>query len=192
MLLRCALAGCLCLVFSGCASPYHRDQLALFGGLTGAAIGTAASNGNDNAPENAIVGALAGTFTGAVVGDHLDAVEARNQALIQQQLGRRLAGSVSLQDVIALSQAGLSDQVITTHIAHHGLARPLVARDLITLKQNGVSDPVIAAMQSPPVSASAPQPVIVEEHIHNWHGPPAHRHCRPPGSRVHWGVTFGN
>ncbi|MFP6659529.1 MAG: hypothetical protein VB853_15200 [Pirellulales bacterium] len=186
----------LCITAGGCASSYHRDQLALFAAFSGAAIGSAASNGNDNVAENAVVGGLAGALTGAVIGDHLDAAEARNQALIERQLGRRLSGSVTLKDVIALSQAGLSDQVITTHIAHHGLARPLTTQDLITLTQNGVNNAVIAAMQSPPVPPAPPRPVIVDEHFHNWHGPhhsiPLHLHGGPRRSRVHWGVSLGN
>ncbi len=188
------LSSCLIVTGAdGCAS--HRDELALFGGLSGAMVGAGLSKGGKNAPENAALGAAVGAVTGAVVGDHLDEVEARNQALFEQQLGRRLSGTVSFADVIAMSQAGLSDQVITTHIARHGVAKPPSAEDLIMLKQNQVSDAVIQALQAPPITAAPPAPVIVEEHyIHGApyrpYGPPRHYYPRRP--HAHWGISFSN
>ena len=180
----------------GCAS--HRDELALFGGLSGATIGTALSKGGKNAPENAALGAAVGAITGAVVGDHLDEVEARNQALFEQELGRRLAGTVTYADVISMSQAGLTDQVITTHIARHGVAQAPSAADLIMLKQNQVSDAVIQALQAPPISSVPPPgaPVIVEEHY--IHGAPYRPYCPPRHHyyhrqpHAHWGISFSN
>ena len=198
----------------GCQAPYYQQQgqhqnrngMALFGGLAGAGIGAALSKGNSNTGENALLGAALGAVTGAAVGNAVDEVEARNQALFQQHLGSQLTGSTSINDVVSLSQAGLGDEVICTHIARHGVARSLSAQDLIVLKQSGVSDKVINAMQAPPprpsVVAPAGQPVIVEEH---YYAPPPYpwfhyrqhhrRHFHPhrrPRPGVSWGVTFGN
>ena len=191
----------------GCQSPHYgqnrnRNDLALFGGLAGAGIGAALSKGNSNTGENALLGAAVGALSGAVVGDHMDEVEARNQTLFQQHLGRQLAGATTIEDVIALSQAGLGDDVIRAHLVRHGIARPLSTQDLILLKQQGVSDGVIQAMQVPPrpaVTSTLHTPVIVEEHYHA--GPPFpyfyHRHyprrrCFGPRPGFSWGVSFSN
>lgn len=180
---------------AGCRSPYHSDRLGLFGGATGAGIGAAIGEANGRPAEGALIGAALGSLTGVAVGDHLDEVEARNQQAIQAQLGRPLAGAATIEDVTAMSSAGLSDEVIRTHVAHHGIARPLTAQDLIALKQQGVSDGVINTMQSPPPRPAPVHtrgPVVVEEHFYGppapWCGPRRFHHHRPG---VHWGVSFG-
>ncbi|MEW4453658.1 glycine zipper domain-containing protein [Bremerella sp. JC817] len=183
----------------GCRSPYHQDQLGLVGAGTGALAGAAIGSASGHTAGGAIIGGLVGATAGSAVGAHMDEVEARNQALFQQRLGRTLEGQTTYDDVIAMSKAGLSDQVITTHIRRHGMAQIPSAGDLIFLKNNGVSDVVISTMQNPPVevvTAPAPRTVIVEEHHYGpYWGPDWHhhhyRHCRPrPG--VHWDVQFGH
>ena len=201
-------SGILIVLFSGvgCQTPYHQNQnrndLALFGGLTGAGIGAALSNGNSNTGENAVIGAALGALTGAAIGNQADEIEARNQVLFQQHLGRQLAGATTMKDVVSLSQAGLSDDVIRTHIARHGVSRQLSTQNLIAMKQQGVSDAVIQAMQAPPVVdvvSASDAPVIVEEHYHA--GPPfpwfhyRHHHrprCYPRTPGFNWGVSFSN
>ena len=119
-------------------------------------------------------------------------------------MGRKMAGSVTVTDVISMSQAGLSDDVIRTHIGANGVAHRPQVQDLITLRSAGVSDAVIQAMQqTPPPRLAAPPPpvahppVIVEEH--HYIAPPYppfgpyHRFGHPPRRRgVSWGVTFSN
>ena len=197
---------------AGCQGPAYqygqhqnRNGMALFGGLAGAGIGAALSNGNSNTGENALLGAAVGALTGAAVGNAVDDVEARNQALFQQRLGRRLAGATTINDVISLSKAGLGDEVIRTHLARHGMSQPLTTQDLIVLKENGVSDTVINAMQNPPVPrdiAAKQQPVVIEEHYHSappfpwfqYHHHRGRRHYYPHRRRsgVSWGMTFSN
>lgn len=152
------------LAATGCQSPFYADRLAALGGLTGAATGAAIGSKSGNAAEGAVVGAAVGAVTGGAVGDSIDQDIARNQALIEKQLGRRMAHQVTNADLIAMSQAGLSDQVIITHIQAHGVTKPPTAADLIRLNQQGVSDAVLEAAQN--VSKNAPVitgPVIVEE-----------------------------
>ena len=203
-----AVALLVCLI--GCQTPtaYRSRQntrdFSLFGGLAGAGLGTALSNGNSNTGENALLGAALGALTGAAVGSHMDDVEARNQALFEQHLGRQLAGAVTKDDVISMSQAGLSDEVIRTHIARHGIARPLTTQNLIELSQQGVSDGVLQAMQAPPIPRIPPSsqaPVIVEEHYYGgphflptWSPHYGHQqHCYPhPRPGFSWGLSFGN
>ena len=188
----------------GCRSPYHQDQLALVGAGTGALAGAAIGNASGHTAGGAIIGGLVGATAGGAVGSHMDEVEERNQALFQQRLGRSVEGATTFQDVIAMSGAGLSDQVITTHIRRHGVAQVPQAQDLIYLKSNGVSDTVITALQSPPptevVQTMAPPPrtVIVEEYHYGrpyWGPPPRryyHHHHRPRPPGVSWGVSFSN
>ena len=95
-----------------------------------------------------------------------------------------------------MTQAGVNEEVIATHVRHHGLARPLATNDLIYLQNNQVSARVIRAMQEPPVQ----QPVIVQGGpppvvVHEYYGHPCgyhywghhHHHHRP---RVGVGFTY--
>jgi len=203
---RLALVLGLAIVLSvvGCQSPYHADRGALFGGLTGAGAGAIIGDAVGNAGAGTAIGAGLGALTGAAIGQEMDDIEAKNRAMIEQQLGRRIAaGSVTKDDVIAMTNAGVDDELIVNHVQAHGAAGPLSAADLIFLQQQGVSTRVIKAMQAPPpqppvVSGPAPQPVIVEEHHYGspYWGPPYyyrnyHRHRRPP-PRVGWGISISN
>jgi hypothetical protein len=196
---------------SGCQSPYRSDQGALAGGLLGAGTGAIVGSAVGNAGAGAAIGAGVGALSGALVGNELDQMDARNRAMIAQQLGRQApVGAASVQDVVAMTRAGVNEELIVNHVRIHGMAAPLQAPDLIMLQQQGVSTRVIAAMQAPPVLVQqapvayqgtptpvvyqqpAPQPVIVDPY---W-GPPwncgyyyryPHYH---PGPRL--GVTIGN
>ena len=195
-------------ILSGCRSPYRSDRGALFGGLTGAGVGAIIGNQSGNAGPGAAIGAAVGSLTGAAIGDELDHIEAANRAAIEQQLGRQVRpGAVSMEEVIAMSQSGVGERLIVTHIQSHGIATIPTSGDLITLKQAGVPDGVVAAMQNPPaprvqaVPVAAPTPVIVEEHHYGWpgwHSPPrrhhhhGHRRGHRRGHNLHWGVTVGN
>jgi len=198
---RCGLLFCLALLSLGChASPYRSDQGALFGGLLGAGTGALlADAAGGSAGTGALIGAGAGAITGAIVGDELDQIEAQNRAQIEAQLGRQLAaGSVRLDEVVAMSKAGVDEGLIINHIHAHGVERLPTTDDVIFLSQSGVSTNVIKVMQTPQPrvvrasAAPAPPPVIIEEHHygypacyprHHWHG------HRPP-HRFNWGFSF--
>jgi hypothetical protein len=180
---------------SGCRSPYHADQGALFGGLTGAGVGALVGNATGHTGAGAAIGAGVGALTGAAVGGALDDIEARNHAEIEARMGRPPGpGAVSIEDVIAMTQAGVSEEVIATHVRNRGVVRPLQTGDLIALQNNHVSARVVRAMQEPPVQQpvvvqGAPPPVVV----HEYYGPPYgyypyyHRPCPP---RVGFGFTY--
>jgi len=193
---------------SGCESPYHADRGALFGGLTGADVGALIGDASGNAGAGAAIGAGLGALTGAAVGAEMDQMEARNRAMIEQQLGRRVApGAVTIGDVVTLSKAGVDDELIVTHIQKNGMVAPPQTHDLIYLNEQGVSTRVVKAMQAPPprpvqqatVVRPAPPPVIVQEH---YYGPPPYYWSRPyrhqryryrhrrPG--VSWGLSLSN
>ncbi len=186
----------------GCRSPYHADQGALGGGLLGAGAGALVGNAVGNTAGGAAIGAGLGALTGAAIGQGMDEVEANNRAMIEQQMGRALpVGSVSMNEVIAMSQAGVDDSLIVTHIRSNGMVAPPQSGDLIALKQQDVSPQVISAMQAPPPQPRqvvvqpppAVRPVIVEEYHY---GPPCwgprygyrHRYRHRPGAHVHWSV----
>lgn len=190
---------------AGCRSPYYADHGALAGGLVGAGAGAAIGQHNGNALAGAVIGSAVGAITGNAVGESIDEDIARNNAIIEQRMGRQFSGAVTTTDVVAMSQSGLSEEVIVTHIRANGMAQRPQAGDLIALKNQGVSDRVINAMQQPPVPRvsqpvyAAPPPVIVEEHYYGrpYYGPPPgywrhhhhghHRHHRPG---VSWGFSF--
>jgi outer membrane protein with glycine zipper len=191
---------------SGCHSPYYADRGALFGGLTGAGVGAVVGDAAGNAGAGAIIGSAVGALTGAAVGENIDADLARSKAEIEARMGRQMQGAVTPQDVIAMTQAGLSDDVITTHIRANGMAQPLAVGDLIGLRNMGVRDSVINAMQQTPPRAAQVAPgyypaypgypppgrqMIVEHYYQPWGPPPpaVYYHHRPRG-RVSWGVSF--
>ena len=144
---------------------------------------------------------------GATIGDSVDADLARSQAEIESRMGRRLQGAVTIPDVIAMTRAGLSDDVITTHVRASGVAQPLGVNDLIALRDQGVSDVVIKTMQQTPqpglpvataVPGNVSRQVIVEHHYDPYCPPPPpmifHHHRRPrycgPPPGVSWGFSF--
>ncbi len=99
-----------------------------------------------------------------------------------------------------MSEAGVADGPIITHITNNGVAGPVRAADVIRLHESGVSTAVIQAMQSPPVRPASfvgpPPPLVVEEH---YFGPPprAFRHARPyrrhyDGPRTSFGLSISN
>lgn len=189
---------------AGCQSPYHADRGALFGGLLGAGTGAIVGSAVGNTGAGAAIGAGVGALSGAAVGSSLDEIEARNRAMIEARMGRQIAaGAVTIDDVLAMTRAGVDDELIVNHIRAHGVARPLEASDLIFLQQNGVSTRVVGAMQSAPASAAAPvvvqpavaAPVIVEEYHYGpplWQPPVYHYryHHHRPG--ISWGMAFHN
>ncbi len=193
---------------TGCNSPYRSDQGALFGGLTGAGLGALVGSASGNTGAGAAIGAGVGALSGAAVGGSLDEIEAQNRAEIAARLGRPApVGSVTIDDVIAMTRSGVSEDVMVTHITRHGPARPLQAGDLIVLQQQGVSPRVVQAMQAAqPQAAAAPgvvmaQPYPVPAPVY-W-GPPPYayaypypypRPCYYPPRRggVSWGVSVAN
>jgi hypothetical protein len=204
--LRCVAAcGILSvLAVTGCQSPYHADQGALFGGLLGAGTGAIIGDAVGNTGAGTAIGAGVGALTGAAIGDSLDKIEAQNRAMIAAQLGREIrSGAVSAEDVMMMSQAGVDDELIITHIRHNGVARVPGPHELISLKEQGVSTAVIRAMQEPPprprtetvvIEKPAPPPVIVEQYHYGpgWHRPAPYYYYRRrrPEPRVHWGFSF--
>jgi outer membrane lipoprotein SlyB len=194
-----AALACAALIACGCNSPYRSDQGALIGGLGGAGLGAIVGNAVGNTGAGAAIGAGVGALSGAAVGGSLDEIEARNRAEIEARLGRPApAGAVSINDVVAMTRAGVSEEVMVTHIQSRGMIAPLQAGDLIVLQQQGISPRVMQAMQAPPVAApvayaqpyAQPVPLVVPQPYPVYYPPPYY--YRPyPRRGVSWGVGFG-
>jgi uncharacterized protein YcfJ len=178
--------GLLALLATGCQSTSNADQGALFGGATGAVLGGIVGHQLHSTAAGAVIGAGAGALTGAVVGNKIDESEARNRALIEARLGHPVgAGGVSIEDAIAMTRAGVDEQVIVSHVNNNGVVRPLNTADITYLTQNGVSSRVIQTMQNPAhqgppqqvIVQQAPPPVVVEERYYDPYWGP--RYYRP-------------
>jgi hypothetical protein len=194
------LPAALVLVMSGCASPYYADQGALLGGLGGAGVGALVGHAVGHTGAGALIGAGVGALSGGAVGAGLDEIEARNRAQIEAHMQRRVAaGAVSFGDVIAMTEAGVDEDLIVTHIRANGVSRRPATEDLITLQERGVSKRVISALQTAPspsetvVHHARTAPVIIEEHYYEdpwWpHRHYYHHHHGHPG-RVGVGISY--
>lgn len=198
--IQAALAWALIVACIGCRSPYYAERGAALGAITGALAGAAIGEGNGDAVSGAAIGTAVGTLAGSTIGESIDREVAESQALIEARLGRQLSGAVSVADVVSMSSASLSENVIATHIRANGVARPPTVDDLIAMRNAGVSDTVIQAMQTAPSPAppSPPPPVVVEEHHFfepawhpGFHGPPPWPR-RGRGRGVQWGISVSN
>ena len=198
---RWIAAGLCCLAIGfGCNSPYRSDQGALFGGVTGAGLGALVGSATGNAGAGAAIGAGVGAVSGAAVGGSLDQIEANNRAEIAARLGRPApTGSVTTDDVIQMTRAGVAEDVIVTHIRNHGAASPPGANDLIVLQQQGVSPRVVQALQAPPpnvgppgVMMAQPYPVVAAPYWGPYPYPyPPPYYYRPYRGGVTWAVGVG-
>ncbi len=187
---------------SGCQSPNYTHRGATLGGITGGGVGAIVGEVAADQPlVGAVVGSAVGAMTGASLGGALDEIEARNQQRVNQAVYAQETAGTSLQEIVALTESGLSDDIITRHIRSHGFTRPLSAQDLIDLRQSGVNDHVIAAMQDAALkphfarAAADPPPVFVEEHVPVlplWRYRHAWPRRWPPHRGVHWGISFGH
>lgn len=179
---------------AGCHSPYYADQGALAGGLGGAGLGALIGSASGHAGAGAAIGAIAGTLTGGAVGGALDDIDARNRAQIAATMNRPVnPGAATVNDVVAMTHAGVDEQLVVNHVTSNGLVRPLQSNDIIYLQQNGVSPRVIASMQAarvpvavaPPGAVlvpAGPPPMVVADPYYGYWGP---RYYHPYyGSRV--------
>jgi len=164
-------ASFILIVLLGCRSPYYADRGAAAGGLAGAGVGALVGNAVGSTVAGTAIGAGVGALTGGAIGGALDDVAAQNRAQIAAQMGRPVTqGAASVQEVVAMSHAGVDSNLIANYINTSGVARPITAQDVIYLHQQGVATQVIDTMQRPqprqPVQvATVPAPpVVVQEH----------------------------
>ncbi|GAB6166005.1 hypothetical protein JCM19992_20050 [Thermostilla marina] len=200
----------LAVIATGCRT--HTEQGALVGGLIGAGTGALIGDAVGNTTAGTAIGAGIGAMTGATIGDSLDRIDAENRARIQAQLGREVSsGLVTYDDVIAMTAAGVSEELIINHIEINGMEHPPTTQDLINLQQAGVSTAVIKAMQKPSrrqmqsqtvasPATTRTETIVVHDNpppvvIHEYHDPFFFHHPRvyhhvPPRPGVAFGLHF--
>jgi Glycine zipper len=144
----------------GCASSSNTDRGLVNGGVLGALVGAIAA-GPRHALGGALVGGAIGATAGGLTGAAIDNSERKTATRVAAQ--RALA----LQDIVALTASGSSDDVIISQIRNSGSGYALRTEDVLYLKNSGVREPVILYMQATggrPVAIYAqPQPVYVIE-----------------------------
>lgn len=148
---RRALAGCTAagglLLTTGCAAMSNTERGMGAGALLGAGTGALIGSASGHAGKGALIGTAVGAIGGALVGNDADKQE-KQQMQAQLAASQQVRGSLSLQDVISLSQQHVNDGVIINQIRSSGTAYNLSASDVEWLKSNGVSDAVVMEMQS--------------------------------------------
>lgn len=187
------------------APGYYRNDTAEgtivgggLGAITGALIG-----GRGNRGEGALIGAGVGALAGRVLGKQQDARDYRQaatgQTLTAEANARAQQLAVTNYDLIQMTAAGLSDEVIVGAIQNRGGRFDLSPQGLITLKRNGVTDRVVATAQrltaadgAPPtqVLSPTPPPVFAPAPVIVRPAPVVRYHYRYPRPRRNYHYHF--
>jgi Glycine zipper/WXXGXW repeat (2 copies) len=151
-------------VLTGCEYPNgqinHTGSGALIGAGTGALIGGANGRGGNGALVGAAIGAIAGTIVGSAMDE-----EQRERLRVRapQTYARVEQGQpLSVADVKAMGQAGVSEDIILAQIRNSRTVYHLSAADIIDLHNAGVSDRIIDFMIGTATSAAGSTTTIVE------------------------------
>jgi outer membrane lipoprotein SlyB len=177
---------------------YHNDTASgtIVGGALGAVSG-AIIGGKKDRGEGALIGAGVGALTGNLLGRSKDRADERDAAIgtaVAAQANQQAAAlAVTNFDLVNMTRAGVSDEVIISTMRSRGAQLDLSPQGLISLKQSGVNDRVLMAAQdmnrrpayiygpTPPVVARVvPSTVIVTpapRHYY-WHRPHYHHRYR--------------
>jgi hypothetical protein len=187
-------------VLSGSAlwAQSHTERGILGGGAAGAVIGGIVGHQNDETAEGALIGGAVGAIAGGLLGNERDRAIQQQYYQQQQQIIRYQQG-VSYNDVVVMSQNGVSPQVIINQIQANGVQQRPGVQEIIWLHQQGVSEAVLDAMQRARLATAPPvvpvRPVVIEHyhepavivdpwhHHYDWH----HHHHHDPGIHFHWG-----
>jgi hypothetical protein len=155
------------------APSYYRNDTATgavagggIGAVTGALIG-----GKKNGEGGALIGAGVGALTGGLIGKSVDNSDQRQAAYgiaaTSQANAQVAAAAVTNFDLVQMTRAGVSEDLIVSTIRSRGGRLDLSPGGLISLKQQGVSDRVVLAAQSMtnggyagPAPMVAPSPVV--------------------------------
>ena len=189
---------------------YHNDTAAgtVMGGAMGAVTG-AIVGGRKDRGEGALIGAGVGAIAGNLLGRSKDRVDERRAAagaaVVGQMNQQAAAMAITNYDLLQMTQAGVSEDVIISTMRSRGVRLDLSPQALIALKQSGVSDRVVMAAQNinsaPAYYGQAPG-VIVRDPVptrvivtpawrHCWHDPWCdpwyhHHHHHHSGAHLHF------
>lgn len=192
---------------------YYRNDTAggaVVGGGLGAVAGALVSP-KKNRGENALIGAGVGALAGGLLGNSRDKAD-QQHAIVGSSVAANANAHIAAQavtnyDLVEMTRAGLSEDLIISTIQSRGGRFDLSPGGLIALKQSGVSDRVVLAAQSmgrggafapaptmvaspapvvmspPPVMYVQPAPVIRVYSGHSWHHG---HHWHGHGHWHHW------
>lgn len=131
---------------------YHNDAVSgtflggAMGAITGALIG-----GKHHAGQDALIGAGVGAVTGNLLGQAKDRNDSQRaavgQAAVNQMNAQAMSMAVTDADLIQMTRAGISEEVIISTMRSRGTRIDLSPQSLIALRQQGVSDRVVMAAQ---------------------------------------------
>jgi hypothetical protein len=190
------------------APDYYRNDTAegtVFGGALGAITG-ALIGGKKKRGEGALIGAGVGALSGNLIGrskDEADAQRAAAGATAVAHANQRAAvRAVTNLDLIRMTQAGVSDDLVISTLRTRGARLDLSPEALIALKESGVSERVLIAAQGMTqahIAAPVPTTIVTESpppqvivappprRIYYYH---PYRHYRHPRARYHVGFSF--
>ncbi|MCC7476762.1 MAG: glycine zipper 2TM domain-containing protein [Pirellulales bacterium] len=194
---------------------YHNDTASgtFVGGALGAVTG-AIVGGRKDRGEGALIGAGVGALTGNLLGRSKDAQDERRAAAgaaaVGQMNQQAAAMAVTNYDLLQMTRAGVSEEVIISTMRSRGARIDLSPQSLIALKQQGVSDRVVMAAQdmsasrgyalpAPPTlgvvsEVPPPPPAVIVQPLYRpyyyYHAPHYghYHHCHGPHTYV--GVGF--
>ncbi len=196
-------------VYQPAPDYYHNDTASgtflggAMGAITGAIIG-----GKHHAGQDALIGAGVGAVTGNLLGRSKDASDERRaaagQATVNQMNAQAAAYAVTEADLVQMTRAGISEDVIISTMRSRGTRIDLSPQAIVALRQQGVSDRVvIAAQQMGPgsgyvaggptvISEYPPPPPVVVAPVYRpypyWYYPrPYYYHHYGPRTVVHVG-----
>lgn len=131
----------ICLVCTSCATKTRSGALA--GGVIGTGVGATLGGG-----KGAIIGGASGVAAGAVVGHYLDEQDRKVLQKSSPTTIERVDHNqpLSIQDIIKISQAGVSDEKIIQYMKDRKTVYNLTQEQITKLKQSGVGQRVIAHM----------------------------------------------
>lgn len=144
---RCIMRTFLALALVG-AGLMSCENKAETGALAGAGIGALSGGLIAGNATGAVIGGAIGAVGGGLIGYALDQQDRENlQRESPQTLQRVDQGQpLSVQDIKAMSRAGIKDEVIMSQIDSSGTVYHLSTEDIIDLKNAGVSQNVIDYM----------------------------------------------
>jgi hypothetical protein len=197
---------------------YHNDTASgtFLGGAMGAITG-AVVGGRKHTGQNALIGAGVGAVAGNLLGRSKDASDERRAlsgaTAVGQMNQQAVAMAVTDGDIVQMTRAGITDDVIISTMRSRGTRVDLSPQSLIALRQQGVSDRVVIAAQQmsagsgympgtapigPAVIAEIPPPpAVIVAPVYRpypyWYHPRPyyyghyHRHHHHPHTSIHVG-----
>src|SRR5580658_4046702 len=79
-------------------------------------------------------------------------------SLRAQEPAKPASGSLTIEDIVSLSKAGISEEVIVTKVKVNAKPFDLNTDEIIELKKDGVSETVIKYLTNPALPYSPPAP----------------------------------